>query len=45
MPDFKIRWSDGSVTWEDTKGAKPTDDWRIKRSAVRDLWGIDVKFI
>lgn len=45
LPDFKIKWADGTETWEDTKGAKPTEDWRIKRNAVRDLWGIDVQVI
>lgn len=43
--DFKILWADGSVTYEDAKGPKPTEDWRIKRNAVRDLHGIEVKTV
>lgn len=40
--DFKLLWPDGSVTYEDAKGPKPTRDWIIKRNAVRDLHGIEV---
>jgi len=42
MVDFKILWTDGSVTYEDAKGPKPTQDWILKRKAVRDLHSIDV---
>lgn len=42
MIDFKILWPNGSVTYEDSKGPKPTRDWLIKRNAVRDLHGIEV---
>jgi len=40
--DFRIMWPDGSFTYEDAKGPKPTEDWRLKRNAVRDLHGIEV---
>ena len=43
--DFKILWPDGSVTYEDAKGPKPTRDWLIKRNAVRDLHGIVVETV
>lgn len=44
-PDFRIMWADGSITLEDTKGAAPTYDWRLKRNAVRELHGIEVKIV
>ncbi len=44
-PDFRIMWADGQVTFEDTKGAAPTSDWKLKARAVRDLHGIEVQIV
>lgn len=43
--DFKVRWADGTITYEDTKGAKPTADWRLKRDAVRAARGIEITIL
>ena len=45
MVDFRILWADGSITFEDTKGAKPTPDWKLKQSAVRELHNIQVRVV
>ncbi len=45
FPDFRIMWADGSITFEDTKGAAPTSDWKLKARAVRQFHGIDVRTV
>ncbi len=45
FPDFRILWADGTVTFEDTKGAKPTEAWKLRWNAVRTCHGIEVKVI
>ena len=42
--DFMLVHHDGRVTWQDTKGAEPTRDWKLKAELVRK-YGIEVEIV
>lgn len=43
--DFKIINNDDSVEYHDTKGAKPTPDWKLKAKLFNAITGYTVKII
>ena len=43
--DALICWADGTLTWEDAKGPKPTREWLLKQAMVREQYGIEVETV
>ena len=43
--DFRIQWADRRITFEDVKGAEPTQAWRLKADAVRQATGIEIELV
>lgn len=41
--DFMVVWSTGAITWHDVKGMAPARDWQLKREAVQNAYGIEIK--